>query len=566
MKTKRLLLTLTFGLGLTLASLWLIAAPLRAAPAVPVATCTVDDSGGADYLTIQDAVDDATCTTINVATGYYEENIVITRSLTLVGAGADDVKIGYTGQVFLIEDEDAEVSISGVRIEGVADSVNGTGVYNAGTLTLTNVLITGNESNDSGGGIYNAGNLMFISSTAYSNFAYKGGGIYNAGMMTILSSTVDGNLADYGGGVYHYPSSGYDYLLVSSSDISGNEANYGGGVCNGSTRNMVIENSTISENDATYKGGGIYNLGTLELDHVQVLTNTATDGADNGYGAGIWNYANLVMTDSVVRGNSALWSGGGIYVYNGGNLWLDNSTVSGNSAGYNGGGIVGYSVTSSEPDITIANSEVSGNTAEIGGGIDCGAGEMTVITSTVSGNTASDGGGGGILCDDVLTITASTISGNTATEEGGGIYADLGAVLTLVNVTLSGNEADDDGGGIYFYSSSAALDSVTIAENVADADADGSGNGGGLYNDYALVVTVQNTIIASNEDSSTSSKYPELLRQFHQRRHQPDSQQHRLYRLHGSLRPVRQQPRSPGALLAAIGRLRRTDAPPRAAI
>lgn len=49
------------------------------------ATCSVPSLA---YPTIQSAVDDSTCTTINVASGVYTENVTINRSLTLNGAQA----------------------------------------------------------------------------------------------------------------------------------------------------------------------------------------------------------------------------------------------------------------------------------------------------------------------------------------------------------------------------------------------------------------------------------------------------------------------------------------------
>jgi nitrous oxidase accessory protein NosD len=50
--------------------------------------CTVSNTGPADYTTIQAAVSDPGCTTINVAAGTYNEQVTIGRTLTLNGARA----------------------------------------------------------------------------------------------------------------------------------------------------------------------------------------------------------------------------------------------------------------------------------------------------------------------------------------------------------------------------------------------------------------------------------------------------------------------------------------------
>ena len=57
------------------------------------ATCSVPTAG---YPTIQSAVDDPTCSVVNVAAGVYPENVTIPRSLTLNGAQADQAVSGRT--------------------------------------------------------------------------------------------------------------------------------------------------------------------------------------------------------------------------------------------------------------------------------------------------------------------------------------------------------------------------------------------------------------------------------------------------------------------------------------
>jgi len=76
------------------------------------------------------------------------------------------------------------------------------------------------------------------------------------------------------------------------------------------------------------------------------------------------------------------------------------------------------------------------------------SGELTVDQSNVSGNSA-DHSGGGINADGnftaVVTITNSTISGNSAARGGGGGIAVESDVLTITDSVITGNFADDYG-------------------------------------------------------------------------------------------------------------------------
>ena len=94
-------------------------------------------------------------------------------------------------------------------------------------------------------------------------------------------------------------------------------------------------------------------------------------------------------------------------------------------------------------------------------------------------------------------VERSTISNNVA-NSGGGV--DNEGALFATNSTISGNHAKQDGGGVYnsaggrseFYNS-------TIAFNQADSDADFVGDGAGIWVHDGTIVTLRNTIIASNQ-------------------------------------------------------------------
>jgi hypothetical protein len=163
-------------------------------------------------------------------------------------------------------------------------------------------------------------------------------------------------------------------------------------------------------------------------------------------GGGIYNcFGTLTVNDSIITGNR-IRGGNGIFGY--------------------GGGI--YNCPSST--LTLINTTVSDNSAEIGGGI-CNGGALTIINSTFSGNFARQRRGGAIANYGTLTITNSTFSGNSSSSSGlaggilnGGLFQSAGT-LAIYNSTLGGNTADEGGGIFNVKGSTAVLQNSIVANN-----------------------------------------------------------------------------------------------------
>jgi hypothetical protein len=94
-------------------------------PTARAATCSVPSLS---YPTIQSAVNDSTCTTINVAPGVYPENISINRTLTLNGA--------QTGQPVVAR-------TAGGALESTLQGANPTGSMPVIMINATNVTVDG---------------------------------------------------------------------------------------------------------------------------------------------------------------------------------------------------------------------------------------------------------------------------------------------------------------------------------------------------------------------------------------------------------------------------------------
>jgi hypothetical protein len=298
-----------------LARLWLwrvallVGLALSLASGAQAATTWTVCASGCDYSSIKAAIAASTThngDTLAIAAGTYTEaGISVNKSLTLQGAGAASTIVQAATTPNTAPD----------RVFTIASGVTVT----IRKLTIRYGLAPGYPG---GGGLYNAGTLTLTNSAIRSNAAIQGGGLENSGTLTLLNSTVSGNVAQSGGG---------------------------GGIVNFST--MTLINSTVSGNKAPSDGGGLVNAGTLTL-----ANSTVSGNKTSGSGGGLVNAGTLTLTNSTVSGNSATSDGGGIENYPGttGATNLTNSTISGNSA-TRGGGLA------SSGTLTLANSIVANN-------------------------------------------------------------------------------------------------------------------------------------------------------------------------------------------------------------
>jgi len=111
--------------------------------------------------------------------------------------------------------------------------------------------------------------------------------------------------------------------------------------------------------------------------------------------------------------------------------------------------------------VTIANSRIIGNVAQItGGGIKC-IGPSTVRDCNIYYNS-SGYQGGGVYCSDDALIENCTIFGNYADIEGGGVYCTNSALVK--DCYISYNASNSYGGGISC-SNSGGVENSTVYNN-----------------------------------------------------------------------------------------------------
>lgn len=159
----------------------------------------------------------------------------------------------------------------------------------------------------------------------------------------------------------------------------------------------------------------------------------------------IERHTNVTISNSVIRDNTALFSGGGIV--NSGILWIFNSTIRNNTATAAGAAASGGGGIRNFPsgDTHIIRSTIRANEAPWGAGIS-NSGDLDIINSTISGNKAHRSGGG-IYNKGIVNISFSTITKNQAntdeiedeTDFGGGIRNLEDGRVNIANSILAGN-------------------------------------------------------------------------------------------------------------------------------
>ena len=141
----------------------------------------ISDSSSGDTINFNSSLNGQT---ITLTSG----ELLINKNLTITGPGANLLAINgnAAGRVFEIT-SGIDVTISGLTItNGNSGGDYGGGIYNQGTLTVTNSTLSGNSAGaGGGGGIMNDGRFG------------------SAATMTITNSTLSGNSATYGGGMYN---------------------------------------------------------------------------------------------------------------------------------------------------------------------------------------------------------------------------------------------------------------------------------------------------------------------------------------------------------------------------
>jgi len=463
------------------------------------------------------------------------DNIVFDSALT--SGGPATIQLSSTGD--LIIDSDITIEGPGRELLSISaynpttDDFDGSRLFyvsatSGAKLTISDLTLMNGDSGGDGGAILTWGDLDVARVNFENNVATNGGALATANYsidVSITDSDFVGNRAGeannplgYGGAIY-ISAYGYNELDIMHVDLDsirvyGSEAGIGGGIYvnAGQYGEVTLTDSVIGheqavQNDslrniANWYGGGVAvdvqggETAKVTITGTQVINNRAEADGIEGYfegdGGGIHLVNGLLpswpvfgsiqpgeftFTDSVVSGNTAEGSGGGLSLYMAGdmnyapagNIEIERTTFADNSAQFDGGGIHFLTLLADVSDdkelIRVADTTIHHNVAygnfslaqaigsKGGGGVfvklsapgpTAGKNDITFTNTTVSSNRALSGGGVMLFGTSLgrVKFSHSTIAFNTS-----GVFAaeDEDAPEDSKEPQKTGS------GGLYFY-------------------------------------------------------------------------------------------------------------------
>jgi parallel beta-helix repeat protein len=445
----RRILSILLALALVLGFSLMATTPVGAAATYYVATTgndsTGDGSGGNPWLTIQHAVDTVLAgDTIMVAAGTYQEQVTITQSLDLIGAGEasttiqaptsgrSTVTVGTLPWDYVVA-ADGNGSPIDVKIQGFTIDANGqdaTASQNFAGVFLRDV------GDGSGDGLY--------SSTIYNFGSYFGGWkgaplntwngntaltIYGSSELTIDDNDID----DYTVSGVSAIGSSVD-VTVTGNDLDGTDSGYVGLFLRDGVG--TISGNSIHGHTSTNAGFGIYlyqaatgtmiddSAGPNTIDGNRVAVELYdTDGAtidgntmsNSSYKSILigWDSDNNVVKSNTISPVASALAGVNIEANSGGNVIGGDTTADGNTITLptSGSGLL-YAIWLSGTDTgaaTVKHNTVNGGQRAVQ--FDGGPGHSG--TNTISDNTVTGATFGGVMssCFGNFVISGNTITG-----------------------------------------------------------------------------------------------------------------------------------------------------------
>ncbi|MCK4614244.1 MAG: right-handed parallel beta-helix repeat-containing protein [Thermoplasmata archaeon] len=357
------------------------------------ATLTVDDDGNAKYMKIQDAIDAAgEGDTVRVYEGLYVENVVVGKTVSLVGNGSEVTTIDGGGSGDVVRITADWVNISGLSITGSGSNWLDSGIK----VESDNNIISHNNCSNNHYGIY----LYSSSYCTITNITMIENGIYIVGSLVKNwdSHTIDTTNTVNGKPVYYYKNiSGFTVPYGTGQVIlanctwtyveNQNCSNGSVGILVGYSSNITFENNTCNSNN----DDGIY---LWDSSNCTIENNTCEN---NNGGIALYDSSGCTITNNTCENNY-----GGIYLRDSSNCTIENNTCENNNFGI---------WLDSSSDCTLENNTCENNR--------CGIYLDSSSDCTLESNTCENNNGNGIR---LYRSSDCTIENNTISENRVGIY------------------------------------------------------------------------------------------------------------------------------------------------
>ena len=213
-----------------------------------------------------------------------------------------------------------------------------------------------------------------------------------------------------------------------------------------------------------------------DCDDNSIMDYCSVEGGQSEDFTGNWPYntgggilvksSNVIISNSTISGNHAVYCGGGLALYFDAQPRLVNCIISNNTTAHDGAGVEVYGCSPEFIDCVIMNNDAA-TTMSSGGGVACGEGSMpTFVRTSFIENIALVGGG--FYCDrtENAEFIDCIFADNTAIFDGGGMYFWEDGWGAVINGCLfTDNIAGEKGGAIYSSVSTHDIENCTFADN-----------------------------------------------------------------------------------------------------
>jgi len=325
----------------------------------------------------------------------------------------------------------------------------------AGTLTLTSgELAIADSTTVSGPGAHrvtidanNAGRAFHLTNPGSEDRVYAISGL------TVTNAFINSGNDDSGAGLFYEASSIHADITLSNMAFTGNTAGRKGGAVSVSGANLTLRNVAMTDNHAAGgfqpSGGALaFDRGLVRIERSRIVDNTAEL---NGGGIRLSSPGvNAVITDTLIQGNEATHTGGGMIADTMTSLTITRSAFVGNTTGQPyGGGLYFAGVTdAASPENVIENTTFSDNASlhqsGRGSALAIWQGNMTVRNSTFADNKTAPGLSPGENSGGALWLNggATTKLGLQSTLFVGNTHGDADLKIDLSrNIASSGTQS-----------------------------------------------------------------------------------------------------------------------------